>query len=109
MNNEIKLEKTKVSTMLHEFKMEHFGKHTEEYKYITDLVNKIDRTSAKDTYRITSLYEDFLNVYITNGMGGNKIALCGRRMDEIVLFINSKVQHNYYNGKIESWKSFNAL
>lgn len=105
----MKLEKTKISIMLHEFKVLRLEKGTEEYNFITNIVNKIDNTPAKEKERVISIYEDFLMTYIMNGMGKNKIRLMGRGMEKIILLMNSKIQHNYINNKIEEWEKLDVL
>lgn len=105
----IKLEKTKISTMLHEAKKRSFSKYSQDWELITYLVNKIDNTSAKDKDIIISIYEEFLYSYVGSGLNQNRYKLVGRGLDEVVLLINSKVTHEFLNGKVEEWNKLNLL
>ena len=105
----VKLEKTKISTMLHEAKKKNFSKYTQDWELITDIVNQIDNTSAKEKEIIISIYESFLYAYVGSGLSQNRYKLVGRGLGEVALLINSKVNHNFLNSKIEEWDKLNLL
>lgn len=82
----IKLEKTKISTLLHEYKMSYVSKNDEAYKILTNTVNAIDNTRAKDKEAIIKIYKEFLDVYYNTEMFKPDKALLG-----IIVLINEKV------------------
>lgn len=103
-NKNVRLEKTKISCLLHDYKVEKMAKGTPEYKYITEIVNKIDRTKAKEKESIVEIYHNILETYVANGKGTNDIALAGKAgFGDIIKLINSKVENNYCNYNIQEW------
>lgn len=61
--NNIKLEKTKISSLLHEYKMELIPKNDPRHKFITSIVDAIDNTKAKERDVIIGIYKEFLNTF----------------------------------------------
>lgn len=99
----MKLEKTKISTMLHEFKIRRLAKGTPEYKYITKKVTDIDNTKMAQKEQIIEIYHNILETYVDNGKGVNDISLVGRGLGDIIKLIGSKVENNYCNDIITEW------
>lgn len=105
----VKLEKSKVSQTMFEAKKKAFIKGSPEYKILTKFENKIDACKKDETQRIISIYERILEVYVMSGLEQNEYKLCGKGLGDVMLLINSKVQHNYLNNKINEWQKFNCL
>lgn len=89
----VKLEKTKISKMLHKFKMSNLVKGTNEYKLLTSVVKAINNTPAKNKEAIVKIYKDFLSVYIEDRFKGeeNVYNLVGRGLNDVLVLINTKI------------------
>lgn len=102
----VKLEKTKISTMLHEFKMDNLIKGTNEYELLTSVVDAIDNTPAKNKEAITKIYEDFLNTYIEDRFKEEKNVydLVGKGLNDVLVLMNTKVDNDDINGIITGFR-----
>lgn len=96
----VKLEKTKISTMLHEFKMDNLIKGTDEYKLFTTIVDDIDNTPAKEKEVIINIYETFLKAYINDR---HTYGIVNQGLHDVILLINSKVCNKYINDTISGF------
>lgn len=82
----VKLEKTRISSLLHEYKMSVVPKNDKRYGVLTNTVDAIDNTRAKDKDTIIQIYKDFLNAYYNDD-----IFTPDPRISGIVILINTKV------------------
>lgn len=98
----VKLEKTKISIMLHDFKMNNLIKGTNEYKLLTSVVDAIDNTPAKNKEGIVKIYEDFLNTYIEDRFKDDKniYNLVGKGLNDVLVLMNTKIDNDDISGII---------
>ena len=85
--NNIKLEKTKISSLLHEYKMSVVPKNDPRYKFLTSIVDAIDNTKAKEKDVIIGIYKEFLNTFNK----GELFVNIDTRMFAIARLIETKV------------------
>lgn len=84
----VKLEKTKISSLLHEYKTHVFMRGSNEWGFLTDIIDAIDKTKATDRQAIIKIYKDLIDGVEINVEKYEKLT----RLQDIIELVKTKVE-----------------